>query len=389
MNIATYARRNLFRRKGRTILTILAVAVVVLIFCTIQTVDWAFKVGAEESMQDRLATRHKVSITMQLPKRYIEDVRAVPGVTKATWANWFGAKDPKERVPFFAGFAADHESWFEVFDDMTVDPKELADWKATPNGVIIGDLIAKTFDVKVGDRFVITSDIYPGDWEFQVSGIYHPKRRNVDRNTVVLRWDFLNNDPRSVLSKDTIGWVMSRIQNGGQSAQVSTAIDKVFDEKDDQTITMSERAFNLSFMGAFSAVLSAFKIISIVILLIMFLILANTIAMSVRERTHEYGVLRAIGFSPGYVGGFIIGEALLLSIVGGLVGLGLVQLLINMALGPFIEDNMGFMFIAFRTPTATMLLAFVIVVVLGFLAAIIPARSASRLKVTDALRRVD
>lgn len=340
-------------------------------------------------MQDRLATRHKVSITMQLPKRYIEDVRAVPGVTKATWANWFGAKDPKERVPFFAGFAADHESWFEVFDDMVVDPAELANWKATPNGVIIGDLIAKTFGVKVGDRFVITSDIYPGDWEFQVSGIYHPKRRNVDRNTVVLRWDFLNNDPRSVLSKDTIGWVMSRIQNGGQSAQVSTAIDKVFDEKDDQTITMSERAFNLSFMGAFSAVLQAFKIVSIVILLIMFLILANTIAMSVRERTHEYGVLRAIGFSPGYVGGFIIGEALLLSIVGGLVGLGLVQLLINMVLGPFIEDNMGFMFIAFRTPTATMLLAFVIVVVLGFLAAIIPARGASRLKVTDALRRVD
>ncbi len=389
MNIATYARRNLFRRKGRTVLTILAVAVVVLIFCVIQTVDWAFKVGAEESMQDRLATRHKVSITMQLPKRYIEDVRAVPGVTKATWANWFGAKDPKERVPFFAGFAADHESWFEVFDDMVVDPAELANWKATPNGVIIGDLIAKTFGVKVGDRFVITSDIYPGDWEFQVSGIYHPKRRNVDRNTVVLRWDFLNNDPRSVLSKDTIGWVMSRIQNGGQSAQVSTAIDKVFDEKDDQTITMSERAFNLSFMGAFSAVLQAFKIVSIVILLIMFLILANTIAMSVRERTHEYGVLRAIGFSPGYVGGFIIGEALLLSIVGGLVGLGLVQLLINMVLGPFIEDNMGFMFIAFRTPTATMLLAFVIVVVLGFLAAIIPARGASRLKVTDALRRVD
>ena len=389
MNIATYARRNLFRRKGRTVLTILAVAVVVLIFCVIQTVDWAFKVGAEESMQDRLATRHKVSITMQLPKRYIEDVRAVPGVTKATWANWFGAKDPKERVPFVAGFAADHESWVEVFDDMVVDPAELANWKATPNGVIIGDLIAKTFGVKVGDRFVITSDIYPGDWEFQVSGIYHPKRRNVDRNTVVLRWDFLNNDPRSVLSKDTIGWVMSRIQNGGQSAQVSTAIDKVFDEKDDQTITMSERAFNLSFMGAFSAVLQAFKIVSIVILLIMFLILANTIAMSVRERTHEYGVLRAIGFSPGYVGGFIIGEALLLSIVGGLVGLGLVQLLINMVLGPFIEDNMGFMFIAFRTPTATMLLAFVIVVVLGFLAAIIPARGASRLKVTDALRRVD
>lgn len=389
MNIATYARRNLFRRKGRTILTLIVVAVTVLIFSLIRTVDWSFKVSADEALQDRLATRHKVSITMQLPKRYIDEVRAVPGVTKATWANWFGAKDPKERTPFFAGFAADHESWFDVFDDMKVTEKELADWKSTPNGVIIGDRLAAAFNTKVGERITITSDIYPGDWEFKVVGIYYPQRKNVDRTSLILRWDYLNNDPRSAISKDTIGWVMSRIQKAGESAAVSQRIDKVFDEKDDQTVTMSERAFNLSFIGAFAALLSAFDIVSVVILLIMMLILANTIAMSVRERTHEYGVLRAIGFSPGYVRGFILGEALLLGLVGGLIGLGLVQLLINMALGPFLEDNMSAMFIAFRTPTSVMLLALALSVGIGLLAGILPARRAARLKVTDALRRVD
>lgn len=389
MNAATYAGRNLFRRKGRTILTVLVVMLVVLIFCLIRTVDWAFKVGAEDAMQDRLATRHKVSITMQLPKRYIDDVRAVPGVTKATWANWFAAKDPKERVQFFAGFAADHESWFDVYDDMKVDPAQLADWKATPNGVIIGDRLAATFEVKVGDRLTITSDIYPGDWDFKVCGIYYPQRRTVDRNSLVLRWDYLNNDPRAALSKDTIGWVMSRVQNGGQSAKVSTAIDKVFEEKDDQTLTMSERAFNLSFIGAFGAIFKVFDVASIVILLIMLLILANTIAMSVRERTNEYGVLRAIGFSPKYIAGFIIGESVLLAFIGGLVGLGAVQLLVNMVIGPFVEENMSSMFIAFRTPTATMLTALGIAVVIGFVAGILPARRASRLKVTDALRRID
>jgi len=389
VNIATYARRNLFRRIGRTIMTLIAIALAVFIFCLIRTVDWSFNVGADAAMQDRLATRHKVSITMQLPKHYIDDVRAIPGVTKATWVNWFGAKDPQERVPFLAGFAADADSWFDVYDDMKVDPKELADWKATPNGVIIGDALAKTFKVKVGDKLNISSDIYPGDWDFKIVGIYYPMRKTVDRNSVVLRWDYLNNDPRAALTKDQIGWIMSRISNGRDSAKIATAIDKVFDEKDDQTLSMSERAFSLSFLAGFGALLKAFNVMSVVILLIMTLVLANTIAMSVRERRHEYGVLKAIGFSPTYIGGFILGEGLLIGIVGGLLGLALVQLLINMALGPFLEENMASMFTAFRTPSSIMLLALGLAVILAVIAAVVPAISASKLKVTDALRRVD
>jgi putative ABC transport system permease protein len=389
VNLATYSRRNLFRRKGRTILTIIAVALAVLIFGAIRTAVAMWSAGAEEAAKDRLATRHKVSITMQLPRRYIDDVRQVPGVKTATWANWFGAKDPKQRTPFFAGFAADHETWFDVMDEMKVEPEALQRWKETPNGAILGDILARTLQVKVGDRLTINSDIYPGDWEFQVVGIYTPLRRTVDRNSMVFRWDYLNNDPRAVWSRDQIGWVMSRIDDPLQSANIAKKIDTIFDEKDDQTLTMSERAFQLSFMGAFSAVLGAFDLVSIVIGLILLLILANAIAMSVRERTHEYGVLRAIGFPPGHIIGFIIGESVLVAFVGGLLGLLLVYGLVNVVMGPLIEETMSGMFPYFRAPGRVFALGITAAVVVGVLAAAIPAFLATRRKVTDALRRLD
>lgn len=396
MNSATYARRNLFRRRGRTILTVLAIAVAVLIFSAIRTVVFAFNIGAEEASKDRLATRHKVSITMQLPKRYIEELRdpaKIPGVKAATWANWFAAKDPRERVPFFAAFAADHDSWFDVMDEMSVEPAQLAAWKQTKNGAILGDLLARTFEVKVGDDLTVTSDIYPGEWKFKVVGIYKPLRKTVDRNTMVFRWDYLNDflkaNPGSAFPTDEIGWVMSRIDDPTKSAEISRNIDKMFDERDDQTITMSERAFQLSFLGAFGAVLTAFDAVSLVILVIMLLILANTIAMSVRERTHEYGVLRAIGFSSRYIVGSILGEAMLVALVGGVVGVLLTMGLINGTMGPWIEENMGGIFPYFTAPPLVLVLALVLAAVIGALAAAVPAFRTSRLKVTDALRRVD
>ncbi len=389
MNLATYARRNLFRRPGRAILTMMGVAVAVLTFSALRTVVVMWNAGAAEAAKDRLATRHKVAITMQLPRRYIDEVRAVPGITTATWANWFGAKDPKKRSPFFAAFAADQNSWFDVMDEMKIDPAQLEEWKRTPNGAILGDVLARTLEVKIGDRLVIDSDIYPGEWEFKVVGIYEPLRKTVDRNSLVFRWDYLNNDPRGAFSKDTIGWVMSRIDDSTRSAEISRAVDALFEERDDQTLTMSERAFQLSFLGAFGAILQAFDVISIVILIIMTLILANTIAMSVRERTHEYGVLRAVGFRPAHVLGFILGESILVAVVGGLIGIALTLLLINGGVGPFLEQTMPGMFPYFKTPATTLLVGLLLAAVLGTLAATVPAIRASRLKVTDALRRID
>jgi putative ABC transport system permease protein len=388
MNLATYARRNLFRRRGRTILTLIAVALAVLIFCFIRTAIVAWNAGVDEAATDRLATRHKVSITMQLPKHYIDDIRQVPDVKASTWANWFGAKDPKKRLPFFAGFAVDQDTWFDVLDEMQVTPDVLATWKQTPNGAILGDKLAQALEVSVGDKLVINSDIYPGDWEFKVVGIYKALRKTADRNTLLFRWDFLNNDPRAAFSKEKIGWMVSRITDSVHSADISRRIDAKFDTQDDQTQTMSERAFQLSFLGGVSAILSVFAIGSLVILLIMTLILGNTLAMNVRERTHEYGVLRAIGFPPGHILGFILGESVLVALVGGLIGIGVAYLVINLGVSPALQEAGG-PFQYFRTPGYLFGVALAAAVGLGVVAGAIPALLGARLKVTDALRRLD
>jgi putative ABC transport system permease protein len=389
MNAATYVHRNLRRRPGRTILTVLVVMLTVLIFCGIRTFIVSFTSGADQAQADVLAIRHKVSITMQLPKHYIDTLRTVPGIKSATWANWFGAKDPKERLPFFAGFAVDQDSYFDVQDAVKVAPEELAAWKQTPNGAILGDQLAKAFSVKVGDRLVINSDIYPGDWEFKVVGIYTPVRTIADRTSLIFRWDYLNNDPRSVYSKEHIGWMIARVTDPVGGAEIAKRIDAKFDGNDDQTLTMSERAFALSFLGGFAAVLGAFHWVSLVILSIMALILANTIAMNVRERTHEYGVLRAIGFPPARILGFIIGESLLIAVVGGVLGIAVTSLVINHALGPLMAQNMSGAFANFFTPGWVFGVAVSAAAALGLIAGVLPAVLASRLKITDALRRVD
>jgi putative ABC transport system permease protein len=389
MNIATYASKNLFRRRGRTIMTILGVVVAILVFSLIRTVVTSFHAGADAAAKDRIATRHAASITWQLPKRYIDEIRAMDGIDAATWAVWFGSKDPKERTPFFAGFAADHETWFTVLDEMKVEPAVLEEWKRTPNGCILGDILAKTLEVKPGDKLVITSDIYPGDWEFKVVGIYTPLRATADRNSMVFRWDYFNNDPRTAYAHEQIGWVMSRVKDPGKSAEMQRKIDATFATRDDRTLTMSERAMQLSFLGGFTGILDAFDVVSAIIMLIMALILANTIAMSVRERTHEYGVLRAVGFQPGHILAFILGEAILLALLGGVIGVGLTMLFVNGVLGPAVETNMGMLFPYFAVPTSVLLLALGIAVTLGTLAGLYPAWRASNLKITDALRRVD
>jgi putative ABC transport system permease protein len=389
MNFTTYARRNIFRRRGRTILTIATIALAVLIFCALRTVVVMWNAGADEAVKDRLATRHKISIAMALPKRYIESLRGVPGVKTATWAVWFGGKDPQKRAPFFATFAVDHETWFDVMDEMYVEPAALAEWKATPNGAILGDVLARTLQVKAGDRLVINSDIYKGDWEFKVIAIYKPLRKTADRNSMVFRWDYFNNDPRSSFSHELIGWMLSRIDDPGQSAALSRQIDKIFDERDDQTLTMSERSFQLSFLGGFTAILQLFDIFSLVILLIMTLILANSIAMSVRERTHEYGVLRAVGFQPLHVAAFILGESLFIAAIGGVVGVLFTALLINVVVGPVLVETMSAWFPYFETPPIWMAIALGAALALGLVAAAIPAWIMSRLRVTEALRRID
>ena len=381
------AARNLKRSWFRTIFTIAGCAVALIAFVLLRTMLWSWQTSAEYAAQDRLGTRHKVSFVMQLPKKYVEDVRGVPGVKAATWANWFGGKIPTKPDEFFANLAVDEKSYLDVIDEMVVSPEDKARWMADKKGVLVGDVIAKKMGWKVGDKVTLEGTIYPGTWEFNVSGIYTATRKSLDRSQFIFHWDYMN-DALPEGRKDEIGWIMSRVTDGSQSGEISRRVDKIFDERDTQTVTMSEHAMNVSFLAGFSAILTALDIVSIIILFIMLLILGNTIAMGVRERTREYAVLRAIGFEPKHVQFFVIAEAATLGIISGIVGVGIAYPFVNGVMGRAIEENMGSWFPYFRVEPGTAALAFVIAIGLSAVASLLPSIRAGNVAVTDALRRV-
>jgi putative ABC transport system permease protein len=185
-----------------------------------------------------------------------------------------------------------------------------------------------------------------------------------------------------------VGWIVTNISNASDSGRISKEIDAKFDTRDLQTVTMSEAALNQSFLGMFAAVLNAIDIVSGVITLIMALIVGNTIAMGVRERTNEYGVLRAIGFLPKHVARFILVEGLVIGVIGGIVGVMLAYPVVNNGMGRAIEENMGNMFSQFRVQPQITAVAFGLATLLGLLAAVLPARRAAGLQVVESLRRV-
>lgn len=387
MNLFTVAAKNVGRNAGRSSLTVLGASIAIIAFILLRTVLSAWSVGVEAAAKDRIATRHKISIILDLPLRYIEDIRTVPGVKKSSFANWFGAKDPKDANRIFASMAVESKTFFDVLDEMKLDPAVKQKWMETKNGAILGDVLARQMGVKAGDRVTLTGTIYPGDWQFEVVGTYEATRKSVDRSQFIFHYDYLN-ETIPPERRDRIGWIMSRIDDPGRGADISAAIDRMFDDRDVQTVTMSEKAMGLSFMGMFTAILSAMDIVSIVILLIMTLILGNTIAMGVRERTNEYGVLRAIGFLPRHIAIFILGEALTVGLLAGVVGLALAYPIVELGMGRFIEENLGGMFPYFRIDKVTMVAAVALSTALSVGASLIPAYQASRLPVTDALRRI-
>lgn len=388
MTLVELAARNALRNRFRTILTVTGVAVAIIAFILLRTVITSWNIAAEFAAKDRIATRHKVSFVITLPKRYVETIREVPGVQEATWMNWFGGKDARNPDSFFANFAVDAKTFLGVYDEVVLTPSEKTKWLEDRQGAIVGSSLAKQLNLKVGDKFTLAGTIFPGDWVFNIDGIYTSSRKSFDQSSFIFHWDYLNQSLPAT-RQDQIGWVATRVNDGGRGADISQAIDRIFDGYDNQTLTMSERALNLSFLGMFSAILKAIDIVSAIILLILMMILANTIAMGVRERTSEYGALRALGFSPGHIRFFIIGESTTVGLLAGLVGIGIAWPLVNKGVSAVIEENMGGMFPYFRIENTTLIQALVLAVVLGALAGLVPAIQAGKLTVVNALRRIE
>jgi putative ABC transport system permease protein len=387
MTLTGLAVKNLSRNKFRAALTLLAVAIAIVAFLLLRTVTWAWVAGPESAPKDRVVTRHKITFAMALPKRYVNDVRNAPHVRAATWANWFGGKDPMHETEVFATLAIDPATYFAVYDEIKLPADQLEQFQHDKQGAVVGDLLARRMGWKLGDHIVLRSGIIPGDWQFNIDGVYTATAQTVDRATFLFQWDYVN-DTIPAQHRDMVGWIVSRVDESGRAAQVGVDLDRIFEERDTQTRSQDERSFNASFLGMLSTILEAMNIVSAVILAIMTLILGNTIAMGVRERTSEYGVLRAIGFLPGHIALWVVAESLAMGVLGGILGAVAAWPFIDLFVHRLIEEHMASFFPYFGLRPVHVAMGIALSALLGAAAAAIPAWRASQLQVVDAVRRV-
>jgi putative ABC transport system permease protein len=370
---------NLMRRKVRTIFTLLSVFIAFMLFAVLGAVNQAFTGGVNLADANRLVVTNRVGLINSMPINYADRIATVPGVGAITWQEWVGAyfQDPRQPI---TGFGVDENSFLNVHDDMQVPPNQAQAWLKDRQGVLIGETVAKHYGWKVGDHFPLRSNIWRdkqgnSTWDVTVDGIY----RGGPGDELLMHYKYL--DDTRAFRNNQVGMFMLKISNPEKGAAISEQIDQMFANSDAETKTSTEKAFVQGFAAMLGNIGKIVTGIVSAVLFSMLLVIANTMAQSIRERTSELAVLKALGFSRRGVGFMVLAESLLVTALGGLLGL---LLGAGMAGGigsklPFVQD--------FHTPPPTMAFGILLMVTLGLLAGLLPAIQAMRLQVATALRR--
>ncbi len=372
---------GVWRKKIRTIFTLLSVFVAFLLFGLLMTIRGAFSFGVEIAGLDRLILIHKVSLIMPLPVSYLPRLNTTEGVTLATHNTWFGGvyQDPAN---FFAQIAVEPEPFMKLYPEYKVSPEHMQAWLADRQGVMVGVDLARRFGWKVGDRIPIVGTIWQPKqgqvWEFNIAGLYDGDA-GVDKTQFFFRYDYL--DENRAGGQGLVGWYVVKIADAAAAQQMGAKFDEMFANSSAETKTTTEKGFVEGFakqMGDIGAIMIA---ITIAVLFTMILVAANTMAQSVRERTSEVGVLKTLGFSNLAILALVLSESLLIAVIGG--GLGLA------AAWAFVQqgDPTGGMLPIFVLPARDVAIGAGLIVALGLLAGALPATTAMNLKITDALRR--
>jgi putative ABC transport system permease protein len=376
--------KNALRHKLRTSLTILGLVVAIFAFGLLQTVIDAWYAGAEGASNTTLVTRNKTSLVFPLPLSYEARIRAVPGVTGVGYANWFQGtyKDPKN---FFAQFAISGASYLDIYPDYLLPPDQRAAFLRDRKGALVGRKLADQFGFKVGDVIPLKGTIYPGDWELVVRGIFDGRQSTTNTATLFLHWDYVNEALKKTLPRraNQIGVYVVRIDQPENAALISAAIDKEFSNSLAETLTETEKAFQLGFVSMSEAIVVAIRVVSFVVIVIIAAVMANTMAMSARERLGEYATLKALGFGPGFLTAMILGESLLLSLFGAALGI-----VILFPFAAFLGTVMGTMFPVFEVTRLTVIQQILAALAVGLVAAIAPTLRATRINIVEGLRSI-
>jgi putative ABC transport system permease protein len=372
-------RQNLLRRKVRTGLTMGSFAVALFLFGILAVVRGAFQQGVEVAGVDRLVVVNKVSFIQPLPFAHRDRLARIPGVTQVTFASWFGGVYQDERN-FFPQFAIDRETYRAMFPEFVILEDQWQAFLADREGCIVGEALAERFQWKVGDRLPLKGTIFAGMWEFNIRGIYRGSRPQDDTTQFWFRWDYL--DERRAFQKGFVGWYTVRVANPDDAVRVVRAIDQGFANSPWETKTATEREFAASWVKQMGNIGLLLLSIGGVVFFTLLLVTGNTMAIAVRERLRELAVLKAVGFSDGFVLVVTLAETVVVAACGGGIGLALAKLFTLRG------DPTGGLLPFFYLPPDVIALGFALAIAAGLMAGILPALSAMRLRVIDALRQV-
>jgi putative ABC transport system permease protein len=384
MNILKILFKNAFRHKLRTGLTILSITIAILAFCLLRTVISAWYAGVEASSANRLVTRNAVSLIFSLPFSYKEKIRQTEGVSTVSYGNWFGGIYIDEKN-FFANFAVEPKTYLDLYPEFRLSEDQKNAFLRDRRGFMAGQKLAAKYGWRLGDIVTLKGTIFPGNWEFVLRGIYKGKDDTTDESQFLFHWDYLNETLKRTAPgrADQVGFYMIGVSNPALSTQVAERVDKSFKNSIAETLTETEKAFQMGFVSMSNAIITAIRLVSLVVIVIILAVVANTMAMTSRERIGEYSIFKTLGFGGWRIAGLIFGESLVITMIGCAFGVGF-----TFPVADAFGRAMGTYFPVFNVDNDTLGLAVLYSFAVGILSAIIPTYRAIKIPIADGLRSI-
>ncbi|MGO9569056.1 MAG: ABC transporter permease [Desulfomonilaceae bacterium] len=384
MELINLILRNVFRHKLRSGLTIVGIAVAMLAFGVLRTLVDTWYLRVENSSENRLVTRNKTSLIYTLPVAYRTKILQITGINGLAYGIWYGGIY-KDRKNFFAQLGISGSDYLGLYPEFVVSDSAKEAFDRERNSAIAGQRLVERFGWKIGDVIPLQGTIFPGNIELVLRGIYKGARTNVDETVFFFRWDYLNEILKKTLPDraDKVGWYVVRVKDADRAAEIAQEVDTLFASSLAETITETEKAFQLGFVAMTNAIVGAVKIISIVVIGIILIVLANTMAMTARERSSEYAVLKTLGFPPRFLFLLISGESVAIAVLGGIAGAAL-----SFPGARLFQAQLESFLRVFEISGSTVALIVGVSFLVGLLAALPPAVRVSRMRIVEGLRHI-
>ncbi|RPI45116.1 MAG: FtsX-like permease family protein [Betaproteobacteria bacterium] len=375
--------RNALRHRLRTTLTVVGLLVAIIAYGLLQTVIDAWYAGAQAASSTRLITRNSISLVFPLPLNYEARIRSIEGVSMVARSNWFGGiyQNPKN---FFAQFAVS-PNYLDLYPEFVLSEDQRQAWLRDRKGCLVGRQLADVYGFKVGDVLPLRGTLFPGTWEFVVRGIFEGSDETKITRQMMFHWDYLNETLRKSAQQraDQVGIYIVGVKSPESAPSVARAIDATFRNSLAETLTETEQSFQLGFVAMSNEIIAAIRIVSYVVIVIILAVMANTMAMSARERVAEYATLKALGFRPRFIALLIFGESAVICALGG--GLAIASM-------PYVaaafKHFAGEYFPVFEVSFLTLGLQAACALVVAAAAAVVPAVRAAQTRIVQGLRAI-